>query len=86
MAAVRDWRRRKPVVREHHHTETRAETVPQEILDRVASLERRQMDTERALQLILQTVHDSLGRVNGIESAVCTIANEAEQLYKRQAG
>lgn len=82
---VRDWRRRKPreVVREHHHTETRAETVPAELLARVEALERRQMDYERAMQIILQTIEDSIGRVVGIESAVCSLADAAEKHLKQ---
>jgi hypothetical protein len=44
MDAVRGWRLPKAskevVVREeHHHTETRQESVPKELLDRIANLE-----------------------------------------------
>ena len=42
--AVKGWRHRAPgaIIREHHHT--RAETVPQSILDRLEALEKRPVE------------------------------------------
>ncbi len=77
---MRDWRRRKP--REVH---TRAETVSQSVLDRLTALEKREIEWQRAMQLILQAIEDQQGRVGGIESAMSALNSAAEQQLK-QAG
>lgn len=81
MAGVRDWRRRKP--REVH---TRAETVSQSVLDRLEKLEKREIEWERSLQIILQAIENQIGRVSGIESAICNISEIADEQLKKQAG
>lgn len=76
MAGVRDWRRRKPREVQVH---TRAETVSQELIDRIASLECREIEWQKALQFVIQTVENQVGRVHGIESALVELSSLAEQ-------
>lgn len=82
MAGVRDWRRRKPREVQVH---TRAETVPQSILDRIEALERREIDWQHAFQIVIQTVENQVGRVHGIESALVKLSTIAQERIE-QAG
>jgi hypothetical protein len=83
--AVKGWRHRAPgaIIRENHHTETRTELVPQSVLDRLAVLEKREMEWQKAMQLILQFMEDHKVRVEGIEIAMGALNSAAEQQLKK---
>jgi hypothetical protein len=90
--AVKGWRHRAPgaIIRENHHTETRTESIPQSVLERIAGLEKRELDLHKALQIILQAIEDQKravleqgGRVGGIEDAMRNLAIAAEQQLKK---
>ena len=78
--AVRGWRHRAPgsVVREYR-TETRAESLPPEIVARIAALERQVIDQERAMQTVIQAADALLQRQQAIERAMLDLAEAAEK-------
>lgn len=92
--AVRGWRNRAPgsVVREVRHTETRAETLPQTVLDRIAALEakiasfeKRYIQQERDIQTILQiaaVLSDLVKRVEGAEASLSGLSAAAQHMLK----
>lgn len=95
MEAVRDWRipkaSTKEVIREeHHHTETHSEKVPQDILDRIAELERarsatdaRYMEQEHIVQMVIQAADALLSRIEQHKDVINGI--RAEVLGMREA-
>lgn len=77
---VRDWRRRKP--REIH---TRAETVSQTVLDRLAALEAHRNDIDAALDVLATASNVALKRLETLENIMRELADGAEQRL-RNAG
>lgn len=77
---VRDWRRRKP--REIH---TRAETVSQTVLDRLAALEAHRQDVDDALDVLATASNVALKRLETLENIMRELADGAEQRL-RNAG
>lgn len=77
---VRDWRRRKP--REIH---TRAETVSQTVLDRLAALEAHRQDVGDALDVLATASNVALKRLETLENIMRELADGAEQRL-RNAG
>lgn len=77
---MRDWRHHKPgreIIREHR------ETVPREILDRIAVLERERVERERAMQEIVAIVDALIIRVQKIEvNAIGALSDWAEKKMK----
>lgn len=87
MAAVRDWRipkaSKETIVREeHHHTETKSESIPPEILERFSAMEQRYIDQEKALQVLVQALDGMLRRIENIEAAMLALSNAAEERLK----
>jgi len=74
MEALRDWRlpkaSKETIVREeHHHTETRAETVPQSVIERIEHLEealKQVLDLMEARQITVLPVLDENGFLVGL--------------------
>lgn len=77
---VRDWRRRKP--REIH---TRAETVSQTVLDRLAALEAHRNDIDAALDVLVTALNKALKRLETLEGDM-TKLREIGQSKLKQAG
>lgn len=101
--AVKEWRRRKSgrdTVVHERHTETRAETVPQSILDRIAELERARsasdamhMEQAKLFQEVLRDadkmfarLQEAEGRMDKNKGVINDIRSEVLRMHEAFAG